>query len=308
MKIATAAYPLSFFATWQDYEDKITHWVEQAVAEGAVLLVFPEYGAMELASLAGEAAAGDVIGSVTAVADHLAKAARLHRQLAMAHGVHILMASGPARTDPARLDPAQAAGAMVNRAYLLAPSGAVTFQDKQIMTRFERDDWNIAGGEGLRVFETALGRIGVLICYDSEFPLLGRALAEAGVEILLVPSCTEALEGYWRVRIGAMARALESQCVAVMASIVGVEPRLFAVEENCGAGGIFGPPDRGFPPTGVLAEGALNQPGWTYAEVDLEQVRTVRADGHVLNRSHWPEQVARLAVENVEMRASAPST
>jgi len=120
--------------------------------------------------------------------------------------------------------------------------------------------------------------------------LLARDLAERGVEILLVPSCTEALEGYWRVRIGAMARALEGQCVTVMSSLVGKEPRLYAVEENTGAGGVFGPPDRGFPPTGVIAEGRLDRPGWTYADVDLGAVRDVRADGHVLNLAHWPEQ------------------
>ena len=164
------------------------------------------------------------------------------------------------------------------------------------MTRFEREEWGIAGATGgagpLRVFDTDLGRIGILICYDSEFPLLARDLAERGVEILLVPSCTEALEGYWRVRIGAMARALEGQCVTVMASLVGKQPRLYAVEENTGAGGVFGPPDRGFPPTGVIAEGKLNRPGWTYATVDLAAVREVRADGHVLNLTHWPEQEA----------------
>jgi predicted amidohydrolase len=106
-----------------------------------------------------------------------------------------------------------------------------------------------------QVFDTALGRIGVLICYDAEFPLLGRALIEAGVEILLVPSCTEALSGYWRVRIGAMARALEGQCVVVHSPTVGPAPWSPAVDMNTGAAAIYGPPDLGFPETGVLAEG-----------------------------------------------------
>ena len=146
-------------------------------------------------------------------------------------------------------------------------------------------------GGPLQVFDTALGKIGILICYDSEFPLLGRALAEA--ELLLVPSCTEARTGYWRVRIGAMARALENQCVAVMSSLVGVEPRLFGVEENTGAGGVFGPPDTGFPADGVLALGTLDHPGWTVAEVDPAAIAHVRQDGVVLNRLHWREQAGR---------------
>ncbi len=284
MKIATAAYPLSWVETWADYEAKITRWVVDAASQGADLLVFPEYGAMELAALSGADAAGSVQGSITAVGDWLEQGNALFSSLSSAHSVHILSPSAPVRDGDMT----------VNRAGLFAPSGAVGWQDKQIMTRFERDDWKISGGGPLRVFETALGRIGVLICYDCEFPLLAKALVDAGAEVILVPSCTEALEGYWRVRIGAMARALELQCVTAMSSLIGTEPRLFAVEENTGTGGVFGPPDKGFPPTGVIACGTLDAPGWTIAEVDLGAIRTVRADGHVLNLAHWEEQHPRV--------------
>lgn len=150
-------------------------------------------------------------------------------------------------------------------------------------------------GGPLRVFDTALGRIGVLICYDSEFPLLGRALVEAGAEILLVPSCTDTLAGFTRVRVGAMARALEGQCITVHSPTVGLCDFCPAVDENVGAAAIYGPPDRGFPETGILAETALNTPGWAMAEVDLETVRAVRRNGQVLNHAHWPEQAARAA-------------
>jgi predicted amidohydrolase len=186
----------------------------------------------------------------------------------------------------------------VNRATLYTPTGARGHQDKQIMTRFEREDWGIAPGGPLRVFDTALGRIGILICYDGEFPLLGRAVAEA--ELVLVPSATEARAGYSRVRIGAMARALEAQCVTVMASTVGAAPWSPAVDANTGTGGVFGPPDTGFPPTGVIAEGMLDAPGWTLAEVDLGTVAHVRADGVVLNRRHWDDQAGRDAAVTPE--------
>lgn len=289
MKIATAAYPLDWFNDWSDYEAKLTAWVGEAAQNGADLLVFPEYGAMELASLDGARVAGDLEGSIRAVAGRVGSSYNLHAALAARFGVHILSASAPV----------QEGGVVLNRAALFGPSGLIGVQDKQIMTRFEREDWGISGATGgagpLRVFDTDLGRLGILICYDCEFPLLARELAEHDIEVLLIPSCTEALEGYWRVRIGAMARALENQCVTVMASLVGKEPRLFAVEENTGMGGIFGPPDRGFPPTGVIAEGVLDRPGWTYAVVDLANVRTVRADGHVLNKAHWAEQAVSLA-------------
>ena len=282
MKIATAAYPMDVLSDWQAYTDKLTAWVSEAAEAGAQLLVFPEYGAMELATLAGPDVAGDLQGSIRAVSDRLPQADALHVDLAKEYNVHILAASAPAIVGQ---------GLPVNRARFFAPHGARANIDKQIMTRFEREDWHIRGGAPLEVLHTDLGKIGVLICYDSEFPLLGRGLAEA--EVLLVPSCTEALAGYWRVRIGAMARALENQCVAVMSSTVGTCAWSEAVDTNCGAGGLFCPPDRGFPSTGVLALGALDVPGWTIAEVDLAQVETVRRDGHVLNKTHWDEQMGR---------------
>ncbi|MEO0381729.1 MAG: carbon-nitrogen hydrolase family protein [Pseudomonadota bacterium] len=286
MKIATASYPLDVLPDWAAYEAKLSVWVREAADAGADLLVFPEYAAMELATLAGLDVAGDLEASLFAVADRLGQADALHARLARAHDVHILAGSGPA-TD------ALPAGVTrpVNRARLFAPSGARAVQDKQIMTRFEAEVWDVVPGGPLQIFNTALGKIGVLICYDSEFPLLGRALAEA--EILLVPSVTEALSGYWRVRIGAQARALENQCVTVMSSVVGTAPWSPAVDVSTGACGIFAPPDKGFPETGIVALGALNEPGWVYGDVDLASVATVRADGVVLNRRDWALQPGR---------------
>ena len=286
MKIATAGYPLDFLESWAQYEDKQAAWVAEAAGAGADLLVFPEYGAMELATLAGAEAAADLEAASRAVSERMGAATELHRKLAAEHGVYILGGSGPVFDGGAR-----PGDRPVNRAHFVSPGGAVGHQDKQIMTLYERDPWDVVGGGPLKVFETALGKIGILICYDSEFPLLGRALAAC--DVILVPSCTEALAGYWRVRIGAMARALEQQCVTAMASVVGPAEWCDAVDMNTGAGGVFGPPDKGFPPTGVIAEGVLNRPGWTYGEVELAAVAEVRRAGGVRNRSHWAEQGSR---------------
>ena len=286
MKLATASYPLDVLPDWAAYEDKLTSWIREATEAGSDLLVFPEYGAMELATLAGLDVAGHLEASLYAVADRMADADALHAHLASVFGVHILAASGPA-TDALP----DGVTRPVNRARLFTPGGAKGVQDKQIMTRFEAEEWDVVPGGPLQLFDTHLGKIGVLICYDSEFPLLGRALAEA--DILLVPSVTEALSGYSRVRIGAQARALENQCVTVMSSVVGVAPWSPAVDISTGAGGIFGPPDRGFPDTGVIALGTLNEPGWVYGDVDLAAISEVRADGVVLNRHHWVQQMGR---------------
>lgn len=290
MKIAAAAYPLHWFDSWASYEAKLSAWVAEAAGQGAELLVFPEYGAMELASLGGTEVAADLERALREVAQHTAAVQALHVKLAAAHGVYILGASGPAY-DNAR---------PVNRAVFYGPQGVIGYQDKQIMTRFEREEWDVQASGPLVLFDTPLGKIGVVICYDSEFPLLARALVEAGAEILLAPSCTDTFAGFTRVRVGSMARALENQCVVVHAPTVGLCPWCPPVDENVGRAAIYGPPDRGWPETGILNETALNAPGWAIAEISLDAIREVRANGGVLNLKHWAEQLPR--VEQVLIR------
>ena len=280
--VAAAQYPVEALADWDAYAAKLEHWVSLAAVGGASLAVFPEYGAMELASL-DPATMGSLERSMEFVSSILPRVDRLHTQLCAQYGLHILAATAPCLNDEGRY---------VNRARLFTPSGLAGTQDKQIMTRFEREQWGVSGGCPLQLFDTSLGKIGVLICYDSEFPLLARALVEAGAEILLVPSCTDSLHGYWRVRIGAQGRALEGQCYVVQAPTVGEAPWSPAVDINMGAAGVFGPPDGPFPNDGIVALGTLNKAEWVFGSVDLSRVKTLRENGAVLNTRHWDEQLS----------------
>lgn len=289
--VAAAQYPVERLDGWEAYAAKLTRWVDEAAAVGAALAVFPEYGAMELASL-DPATMGDLAGSIETVSALLPRVDALHAELAVRTGLHILAASAPRK---------DADGRFRNAARLFAPNGKSGVQDKLVMTRFEREQWHIAPGTSLRVFDTALGRLAVSICYDSEFPLLARACVEAGAEVLLVPSCTDTLHGYWRVRIGAQARALEGQCYAVHSPTVGEAAWSPAVDVNRGAAGVYGPPDRGMPEDGVLALGVEGMAQWVFAEIDRALVAGLRADGGVLNARHWAEQPGAVALPPVEV-------
>jgi predicted amidohydrolase len=280
LTIAAAQYPIERFATLGAYRDKLARWVAEAAGGGAELLVFPEYGAMEYAGACGDAVAGDLAASLAAVSDALAEMDATHAELAHRHKLHILAASGPS---------ARPGNRYVNATRLFTPAGRMGVQEKIIMTPFERN-WGISPGGTLRVFETALGRIGIAICYDSEFPLLVRAQAEAGAQIILVPSCTEFRSGYARVRTAAMARALENTCVTVLSPTVGDAPWSPAVDHNAGAAGIYVPADHGFSETGVLAEGTLNAPQWVYADVDLARLQRVKQTGEMRNSTDWAAQ------------------
>ncbi len=281
LTIAAAQYPLDALASMEAYEAKLERWVKQAVEQGAELLVFPEYGAMELVSLAGPETGHDLQRSIDAVSMRLPEADRLHARLARRHGVAIVAASAPER---------QSDGSTLNVARLFGPTGRVGRYAKVMMTPWERDPWKIAAGRDLMVFDIGPARIGLLICYDIEFPLLSRALAEAGADIILAPSNTETEHGYWRVRTGALARALENQVYTVHSPTVGPAPFCSAVENNCGAAGIFAPSDKGFPPGGVVALGEMNRPQWVTARVDLSLLKAVREEGGVQTFRHWREQ------------------
>jgi predicted amidohydrolase len=280
VRIAAAQYPPEVLDSLGAYRDKLARWVAEAAGAGAQLLVFPEYGAMEYAAAAGASVAGDLAASLAAVSDALPEMDAAHADLARKYGVHILATSGPS---------ARGGGRYVNAARLFAPSSRIGLQEKLIMTPFERD-WGISGGDGLRVFETALGRIGIAICYDSEFPLLVRAQAEAGAEIVLIPSCTEFVSGYHRVRTAALARALESTCVTVLSPTVGDALWSPAIDRNSGAAGVFVPADHSFSDTGVLAEGPLNYPQWVYADVDLARLAEIKVTGEMRNATDWSLQ------------------
>ena len=281
MKIAAAAYPIDWHNRWNDYVGKLRVWVRTAAEQGAELLVFPEHAALELGSLAGEDNAKDLRRVIDAVTARIKDVDELHASLAREFKVHVLAASGPIRRED---------GKAVNRARLFAPDGSHGHQDKVMLSRFESEDWGLEPGTVLRLFETGIGRIGVLIGYDAEFPLLARALAGAGAEVLLVPSSTDGPRGYWRVRTGAAARALEGQCVVVHAVTDGEAGWLPPAARSTGAAAIYGPPDVGFPEDGVVAVGKMDAAGWVHAEVPLEAVRKVRTEGTVLTLFDWPRQ------------------
>lgn len=282
VRVAAAQYPIEFLGGWQAYQAKLSGYVAEAAKSGAKIAMFPEYGSMELVSLLPEEVRPDLAKQLDKLQSLFVDYLDLHAELAAKHGMYLLASSFPARRDD---------GTYRNQAWLIGPGGKREMQEKLQMTRFEDEIWGIAPGTELRVFDTAHGRLGVAICYDSEFPRLVRGQIEAGAEIMLVPSCTDALRGYNRVRVAARARAMENQCFAVQSPTVGSAPWSAAVDENCGSAGAFGPIDKGFPEDGVLATGELNLPGWVYADLDLEAARTLRrGTAQVFNARDWAKE------------------
>jgi predicted amidohydrolase len=280
VRVAAAAYPFDPPGSFGGWGAKIAHWVADAAGKKAELLVFPEYGAMELSATGRPEHATDIAVSLKVAAEQTGEADKVWTGLAQRHKVHIVAAGGPRLCEDGR---------MRNVSALFAPSGASALQEKMILTPWERA-WGLASGRTQRVFDTALCRLTIAICYDSEFPLLVRARAEAGAELVLVPTCTDTSTGYHRVRSACLARALECQSAVVLAPTTGDAAWCAAVDSNVGAAGVYLPADRGVSETGILAEGRVGEPGWCMAGVDLAALRAARAEGEVRTFAHWPEQ------------------
>jgi predicted amidohydrolase len=202
----------------------------------------------------------------------------LHRQLARRHAIALVAGSFPLR---------HADGRVTNRAWICHPDERLEFQDKLKMTRFEAEEWGVGPGSGgLRVVDFGAFQAAVAICYDAEFPLPLRAAAEAGATVFLCPSNTDTWHGYWRVRTGLAARALENQCYAAMAPMVGDAPWNPAIDVNVGRAGVFATPDSGFPADGVLALGG-EEGGLTLCKLSLRRVAAVRRRGQTRNFHDW---------------------
>ncbi|WP_423414602.1 carbon-nitrogen hydrolase family protein [Hyphomicrobium sp. B1] len=280
LKVASSQYPIGQPKTLAEWEEKIALWVKNGAATGAALLVFPEYAAIEQAACFGPEVYSDLQATLAKVAEIKDARVQFHVDLAKKYKVHILVGSGPEKT---------ADGLFVNSAQLVTPKGSVGVQEKLVMTPFEKN-WGVTAGKTVRVFETSIGTFGIAICYDSEFPLISRAMAEAGAQVLLVPSCTERVSGYHRVRTGSMARALENTIAAVQSPTVGDAPWSPAVDFNAGAAGIYVPSEHGISDTGVLAQGTLNAAEWVVAEIDIARLTHLRVSAEMHNFGDWPVQ------------------
>ncbi len=274
LRLSAIAYHVTALPGWAAQEAKMA-----PLLDGADIALLPEYAGLEAALLGGERPAS-AVGWRDLAADRAADWEAQLVHLARTRGCWIAGATIPARTERG----------VVNRGFLVAPWGEVHHQDKLILTPYEREVLGMVAGEGLTVIDTVPGRFGMLICYDSEFPLLARALAEAGVEILLVPSCTDLPAGQTRVRQSCRARAIESQCLVAQAPLVGAVPACEIIDAGTGRAALFVPPDHGLPADGILAQGATDMPGAVTATVDLGAVLAARRDGQVGNFGHWPEQ------------------
>ena len=272
LRIATLQYYIRPVDTFDDFRQQVTGLVETAADYRADLLVFPEYFTTQLLTL------GDtrrpIRDQIRELAARRPQYVELMSSLARESGMYIAGGTIPEWDRPR--------DTLHNDAYLFNPEGGWGIQGKLHMTRFEREEWEVSARSELKVFDTALGRIAIAICYDVQFPEVIRAAARAGAQILLVPSCTDDRRGFLRVRYCAHARAIENQLYVVSSATVGSLPMVPAVSLNYGQAAILSPSDFPFARDGIVAEGIPNQESMVIGDLFMDLLDETRSGGTVL--------------------------
>ena len=211
--------------------------------------------------------------AIRELAKHTSTIVEKFSSLAISYNINIISGSMPEMKD----------GKLYNVGYLCKRDGSTERYEKLHVTPDEAKIWGMQGGSELKTFDTDCGKIGILICYDSEFPELSRLLADDGMDILFVPFLTDTQNGYSRVRHCAQARAIENECYVAIAGSVGNLPKVQNMDIQYAQSMVFTPCDFSFPTNGVKAEATPNTEMILIADVDIDLLRELNQFGSVKN-------------------------
>lgn len=265
--------------------DAFLKLVEQQVAALASyqcdFILYPEFFSAPLLSLRPDL---DTHASMRELATHTAAIQRAVLAMAIKYRVNIIAGSMPVLQGKR----------LFNVSYLCHRSGKLERFAKLHPTPGEKRDWDMRGGDRLRAFDTDCGRIGILICYDVEFPEAPRLLAQQGIDILFVPFWTDSKQGYQRVRYCAQARAIENEMYVVLAGSVGCLPEANCLDVQYAQSAVFSPSDFGFPHDAIVMEATPNVETTLVCDLELVSLARVRQQGSVRNAEDRRDDLYRL--------------
>ncbi|GAB2683457.1 bifunctional GNAT family N-acetyltransferase/carbon-nitrogen hydrolase family protein [Aliiglaciecola sp. 3_MG-2023] len=232
--------------------------------------LFPEFFNAPLMGLGDQSSSIEAIKHLSTYTEEILNAVS---HMAVSYNINIIAGSMPLIEEDL----------LYNVAYICKRDGTIESQYKLHPTPSEKKDWAMEGGDRLTLFDTDFGRIGVLICYDVEFPELARLLSEEEMQILFVPFWTDTKNGYLRVKRCAQARAIENECYVAIAGSIGNLPKVDNVDIQYGQTAVFSPSDFAFPHDAVMAETTPNTEMTLIVDVDLNKLQILQNTGSVRN-------------------------
>ncbi|MDH3214059.1 MAG: bifunctional GNAT family N-acetyltransferase/carbon-nitrogen hydrolase family protein [Myxococcales bacterium] len=271
VRISSVQYKMRKISNFDGFARQIRYFVDVASGYGSDFVLFPELLTAQLMSFIRVKTPREAIRRVTEYGksvDDLFTGLAAEFQIAIIGGTH----------------PRRHGERVENVASLYLPDGSVHRQPKLHITPAERRWWGIEGGSTLQVFDTPKARVGILVCYDVEFPEAARFLSDAGAEIIFVPFCTDDRQAYLRVRYCAQARAVENQVYVAMAGTTGNLPDVENMDIQYAQSAVLSPSDFPFARDGVLVEASPDVETVITTDVDFEALEEAILDGSVRPR------------------------
>lgn len=272
LRVGFVQWQMGAIDSWQEFASRVEFCVEVASDRRADILLFPELFSLPLLSLIDgirrPAEGARALSSFATRIEDMLSTLAVKYAVNIVGGSHLIL---------------QPDGTLRNIAPICHRSGKVEHQPKLHITPDEARWWGVKGGETLKTFDLDCGRVGVLICYDVEFPELARLLTERGARVILVPYNTTDRYGHVRVSTCAHARAIENHLFIVTAGCVGLLPHVANADVHYAGSALYTPSDVQFPLDGIAMEAPPNLETVLVHEIDLELARRQRREGTVHN-------------------------
>lgn len=278
VRVATVQYGQRRIESFNEFKQLVEYYIDVVSDYKCDFVLFPELFSLQLLSIENEAIPPHE--AIKKMTDYAPKLKSFYSKMAIKYNVNLIAGSHPVKMSN---------GDVQNISYICLRDGSIHEQAKIHPTPNEKYWWNIVGGDSLKPIHTDCGTIGVLICFDSEFPELSRHLVDQGIKILFVPFLTDERQGYCRVRYCSQARAVENEIYVVMSGAVGNLPRVQNMDIHYSQSCILTPCDFPFSRDGIAQEATPNVEMVAMADLRIDNLIEARNTGTVQilkNRRH----------------------
>ena len=272
VRVGLVQWQMRTYKTLDDLFEPVEFFVDAVSDYKSDFVLFPEYFNAPLMAKFNDEGESEAIRGLAAYTNEIRER---FVKLAISYNINIITGSMPFIKEED--------GRLYNVGFLCRRDGTYEMYEKMHVTPDEIKSWGLSGGKLLQTFDTDCAKIGVLICYDVEFPELSRLMADQGMQILFVPFLTDTQNAYSRVRVCAQARAIENECFVVIAGSVGNLPRVHNMDIQYAQSGVFTPCDFAFPTDGKRAEATPNTEMILVSDVDLDLLNELHTYGSVRN-------------------------
>ena len=272
VRVGLVQWQMRTYKTLDDLFEQVEFFVDAVSDYKSDFVLFPEYFNAPLMAKFNDEGESEAIRGLAAYTNEIRER---FVKLAISYNINIITGSMPLIKEED--------GRLYNVGFLCRRDGTYEMYEKIHVTPDEIKSWGLSGGKSLQTFDTDCAKIGVLICYDVEFPELSRIMADQGMQILFVPFLTDTQNAYSRVKVCAHARAIENECFVVIAGSVGNLPRVHNMDIQYAQSGVFTPCDFAFPTDGKRAEATPNTEMILVSDVDLDLLNELHTYGSVRN-------------------------